>query len=339
MEERGGSVEEQDAAKPTSERHVPVLKDRCINLLAPGFEAARKNGATPVAIDATLGMGGHSEAMLQRFPDLHLVGIDRDEEALALAGARLEPFSARTDLVHAVYDEIEDVLADLGIPEVHGILMDLGVSSLQLDERERGFAYSYDAPLDMRMDTSRGQTAADVVNRYSEDELVRIIRKWGEEKFAGRIANRIVNARAEKPFATTGELVEQIRSVVPAAAAKSGGHPAKRTFQALRIEVNEELDVLERAVPAAVAATAMGGRIVVMSYHSLEDKIVKSVFQSGSKSSAPLGFPVELEEHKPELKTITKGTEVPTAAEIAENPRAASARLRAVERIKPRRDA
>ncbi len=265
--------------------------------------------------------GGHSEAMLQRFPDLHLVGIDRDEEALALAGARLEPFSDRTDLVHAVYDEIEDVLLDLGIPEVHGILMDLGVSSLQLDERERGFAYSYDAPLDMRMDTSRGQTAADVVNNYSEDELVRIIRKWGgEEKFAGRIANRIVNARAEKPFATTGELVEQIRSVVPAAAAKSGGHPAKRTFQALRIEVNEELDVLERAVPAAVAATSMGGRIVVMSYHSLEDKIVKSVFQSGSKSSAPLGFPVELEEHKPELKTITKGTEVPTAAEIAENP-------------------
>ncbi|MCT9871721.1 16S rRNA (cytosine(1402)-N(4))-methyltransferase RsmH [Paenarthrobacter aurescens] len=332
-------MEEQDAAKPTSERHVPVLKDRCINLLAPGFEAARKRGGTPVAIDATLGMGGHSEAMLQRFPDLHLVGIDRDEEALALAGARLEPFSDRTDLVHAVYDEIEDVLADLGIPEVHGILMDLGVSSLQLDERERGFAYSYDAPLDMRMDTSRGQTAADVVNRYSEDELVRIIRKWGEEKFAGRIANRIVNARAEKPFATTGELVEQIRSVVPAAAAKSGGHPAKRTFQALRIEVNEELDVLERAVPAAVAATAMGGRIVVMSYHSLEDKIVKSVFQAGSKSSAPLGFPVELEEHKPELKTITKGTEVPTAAEIAENPRAASARLRAVERIKPRREA
>ncbi|MEO3943525.1 16S rRNA (cytosine(1402)-N(4))-methyltransferase RsmH [Paenarthrobacter nicotinovorans] len=332
-------MEEQDAAKPTSERHVPVLKDRCINLLAPGFEAARKRGATPVAIDATLGMGGHSEAMLQRFPDLHLVGIDRDEEALALAGARLEPFSDRTDLVHAVYDEIGEVLEDLGISEVHGILMDLGVSSLQLDERERGFAYSYDAPLDMRMDTSRGQTAADVVNNYSEDELVRIIRKWGEEKFAGRIANRIVNARVEKPFATTGELVEQIRSVVPAAAAKSGGHPAKRTFQALRIEVNEELDVLERAVPSAVAATAMAGRIVVMSYHSLEDKIVKSVFQAGSKSSAPLGFPVELEEHKPELKTITKGTEVPTAAEIAENPRAASARLRAVERIKARRDA
>lgn len=325
--------------KPTSERHVPVLRDRCINLLAPGFDAARQQGKTPIVIDATLGMGGHSEAMLQRFPDLHLIGIDRDEEALALAGERLAPFSARTDLVHAVYDEIPEVLADLGVTEISGILMDLGVSSLQLDERERGFAYSFDAPLDMRMDTSRGQTAADVVNTYSEDELVRIIRKWGEEKFAGRIANRIVAARGEKPFTTTGELVEQIRSVVPAGAAKSGGHPAKRTFQALRIEVNEELDVLERAVPAAVDALAMGGRIVVMSYHSLEDKIVKGVLQGRSKSSAPLGFPVELEEHKPELKILTKGTEVPTAVEIAENPRAASARLRAAERIRARRAA
>jgi 16S rRNA (cytosine1402-N4)-methyltransferase len=175
-----------DHPKPTSERHVPVLRDRCINLLAPGFEAARQRGESPVAIDATLGMGGHAEAMLQRFPDLHLIGIDRDEEALALAGERLAPFASRTDLVHAVYDEIGDVLDDLGFTEVHGVLMDLGVSSLQLDERERGFAYSFDAPLDMRMDTSRGQTAADVVNNYSEDELVRIIRKWGEEKFAGR---------------------------------------------------------------------------------------------------------------------------------------------------------
>ncbi len=326
-------------AKPTSERHVPVLKDRCISLLAPGIEAARKRGETPVVIDATLGMGGHSEALLQRFPDLHLIGIDRDEEALALAGERLGPFEDRTDLVHAVYDEIPEVLEDLGFTEVHGVLMDLGVSSLQLDERERGFAYSFDAPLDMRMDTSRGQTAADVVNNYSEEDLVRIIRKWGEEKFAGRIANRIVATRTEKPFATTGELVEQIRSVVPAGAAKSGGHPAKRTFQALRIEVNEELDVLERAIPAAIEAIALGGRVVVMSYHSLEDKIVKGFFQAGSKSSAPLGFPVELEEHKAELKTLTKGTEVPTPAEIAENPRAASARLRAVERIKARRAA
>ncbi|MDJ0320394.1 16S rRNA (cytosine(1402)-N(4))-methyltransferase RsmH [Pseudarthrobacter sp. PS3-L1] len=328
-----------DQNKPTSERHVPVLRDRCINLLAPGFEAARKGASQPVVIDATLGMGGHSEAMLERFPDLHLVGIDRDEEALALAGARLERFQGRTDLVHAVYDEIDDVLADLGVSEVHGVLMDLGVSSLQLDERERGFAYSFDAPLDMRMDTSAGQTAADVVNNYSEEDLVRIIRSWGEEKFAGRIANRIVAARSEKRFATTGELVDVIRAVVPAGAAKTGGHPAKRTFQALRIEVNEELDVLERAVPAAVNATALGGRIVVMSYHSLEDKVVKRVFQAGSSSSAPLGFPVELEQHKAVLKMLTKGTEVPTGEEIMQNPRAASARLRAVERIKARRDA
>jgi 16S rRNA (cytosine1402-N4)-methyltransferase len=335
----GGDMTAEPPIPPTSSRHVPVLKDRSINLLAPAFERALEAGTTPLVIDATLGMGGHSEAMLQRFPQLHLIGIDRDTEALDLAGERLQPFRNRIDLVHAVYDEIPDAVADLGFGDVHGVLMDLGVSSLQLDERERGFAYSYDAPLDMRMDTSRGQTAADVVNTYSEDELVRIIRTWGEEKFAGRIANRIVSARTAKPFSTTGELVEQIRQVVPAGAARTGGHPAKRTFQALRIEVNEELDVLQRAVPAAVNVLAVGGRAVVLSYHSLEDKIVKSVFASRSKSSAPLGFPVELEEHKPDLKTLTKGTEIPTSAEIAENPRAASARLRAVEKIRSRRSA
>lgn len=323
-------------APPTSERHIPVLKDRCINLLAPAFDAARQAGRIPVVIDATLGMGGHSEAMLQRHPDLHLIGIDRDTEALALAGARLAPFQDRTDLVHAVYDEIAEVLQDLGIAGIDGILMDLGVSSLQLDERERGFAYSFDAPLDMRMDTSRGQTAADVVNNYSEEALVRIIRKWGEEKFAGRIANHIVAARDKAPLTHTGELVDIIQKVVPAGAARTGGHPAKRTFQALRIEVNEELDVLERAVPAAVDALLLHGRAVVMSYHSLEDKIVKSVFAAGAQSSAPAGFPVELEEHKATLKRLTKGTEIPTAGEIAENSRAASARLRAVEKIKIR---
>lgn len=326
----------ENSLPPTSERHIPVLKDRCINLLAPAFDLARQAGRTPVVIDATLGMGGHSEAMLQRYPDLHLIGIDRDTEALALAGERLAPFQDRTDLVHAVYDEIAEVLADLGIPGIDGILMDLGVSSLQLDERERGFAYSFDAPLDMRMDTGRGPTAADVVNNYSEEDLVRIIRKWGEEKFAGRIANHIVAARDKAPLTHTGELVEIIRNVVPAGAARTGGHPAKRTFQALRIEVNEELDVLERAVPAAVDALVLHGRAVVMSYHSLEDKIVKSVFAAGAQSSAPAGFPVELEEHKATLKRLTKGTEIPTDEEIAENPRAASARLRAVEKIKIR---
>ncbi|MFD1212740.1 16S rRNA (cytosine(1402)-N(4))-methyltransferase RsmH [Arthrobacter sp. GCM10027362] len=322
--------------RPTAERHVPVLRERCVNLLAPSIERAVEASGRAVVVDATLGMGGHSEAMLRRFPRLHLIGIDRDEQALALAGERLEEFRDRTDLVHAVYDQIGEVLEELGVDGIDGALFDLGVSSLQLDERERGFAYSYDAPLDMRMDTGRGMTAADVVNSYSEEDLVRIIRMWGEEKFAGRIATAIVAARQAEPFSTTGRLVDTIRKVVPAAAAKSGGHPAKRTFQALRIEVNEELHVLERAIPAAMDALALGGRMVVMSYHSLEDRIVKGFFAAGSRSSAPLGFPVELEEHKARFKRLTKGTEVPTEDEIKENPRAASAKLRAVERIRNR---
>jgi 16S rRNA (cytosine1402-N4)-methyltransferase len=322
--------------RPTAERHVPVLRERCVNLLAPSIERAVEASGRAVVVDATLGMGGHSEEMLRRFPRLHLIGIDRDEQALSLAGARLAEFQDRTDLVHAVYDQIGEVLAELGADGIDGALFDLGVSSLQLDERERGFAYSYDAPLDMRMDTSRGMTAADVVNSYSQEDLVRIIRMWGEEKFAGRIAAGIVATRETAPFTTTGQLVDAIRNVVPAAAARTGGHPAKRTFQALRIEVNEELHVLDRAIPAAMDALALGGRLVVMSYHSLEDKIVKGYFAAGSRSSAPLGFPVELEEHKAQFKRLTKGTEVPTEEEINENPRAASAKLRAVERIRNR---
>jgi len=327
-------VTPEDATpRPTNERHVPVLLERCVGLLAPAIQAGIAARSSAVVVDCTLGMGGHSEALLTRFPEVHLIGLDRDEQALSLAGERLNRFSSRTDLVHAVYDEIADVVDDLGFSGVDGILFDLGVSSLQLDERERGFAYSYDAPLDMRMDMSTGPTAADVVNTYSEGDLVRIIRTWGEEKFAGRIASAIVKARDEAPLATTGRLVEAIRSVVPASAARTGGHPAKRTFQALRIEVNEELDVLDRAIPAAMGTLSVGGRVVVMSYHSLEDKITKRHFAAGSRSSAPVGFPVELEEHKAQYRTLTKGTEKPTEQEILENPRAASAKLRAVERI------
>ncbi|KNC17670.1 16S rRNA methyltransferase [Arthrobacter sp. RIT-PI-e] len=320
--------------RPTGERHVPVLRDRCVSLIGGAVEAAETAGRRAVIVDATLGMGGHSEAMLERFPQAHLVAIDRDTEALDLAAERLAPFQDRTDLVHAVYDELPEVLADLGIPGADGVLFDLGVSSLQLDERERGFAYSYDAPLDMRMDTSRGITAADVVNTYSSEDLLRIIRTWGEEKFAGRIASSITRARDTAPLSTTAQLVEVIRSVVPASASRTGGHPAKRTFQALRIEVNEELSVLERAIPAAIDAVRTGGRVVAMSYHSLEDRIVKSAFTAGTRSSAPVGFPVELEEHKAYLRSLTRGTEAPTSTEIEENPRAASAKLRAVERIK-----
>lgn len=324
---------DDNTPRPTSERHIPVLLERCVGLLAPSIQAGIDQRERAVVVDCTLGMGGHSEALLNRFDGLHLIGLDRDEQALALAGERLASFSDRTDLVHAVYDEIGDVVADLGFDGVDGVLFDLGVSSLQLDERDRGFAYSFDAPLDMRMDTSSGPTAADVVNDYDEADLVRIIRSWGEEKFAGRIASAIVRDRAASRFETTGQLVESIRSVVPAGAARTGGHPAKRTFQALRIEVNEELDVLERALPAAMNVLQVGGRVVVMSYHSLEDKLAKKHFSSASKSSAPVGFPVELEEHKARFRSLTKGTEKPTELEIDENPRAASAKLRAVERI------
>lgn len=317
--------------------HVPVMLQRCVDLLAPGIESALANSRTPVVVDATLGMGGHSEALLSQYPQLHLVGIDRDTQALELASERLQAFEERTDLVHAVYDELDEILDDLGIEYVDGILMDLGVSSLQLDEHERGFAYSFDAPLDMRMDATTGPSAADLVNSASEDDLRRIIQRWGEEKFAWRIAKAIVARRSEREFSRTGDLVEVIRSVVPAAAARTGGHPAKRTFQALRIEVNRELAVLESAVPQAVDALAIGGRAVIMSYHSLEDKIVKSVFSAGATSLTPPGFPVELEEHKPELRILTRGTVKPTPEEILENPRAASAKLRAVERIRSRR--
>lgn len=322
-------VENISAGKEAKDRHVPVMLDRCLDLLAP---AISRPGA--VVIDGTLGMGGHSEAMLERFEDLTLIGIDRDLMAHQLAGQRLARFGDRFIPVHAVYDEIPRALEKAGVSAVDGILFDLGVSSMQLDERERGFAYSYDAPLDMRMDSTEELSAAIVVNTYEEAELRQIIRQWGEEKFASRIAQRIVDARRTHPFETTGQLVKVIQQAVPVAAQRKGGHPAKRTFQALRIEVNHELDALERAIPAAIDALNLGGRCVAMSYHSLEDKIVKRSFTARATSSAPKGFPVELEEHKPELKIITRGAEPPTEQEIEENPRAASAKLRAAEKIK-----
>ncbi|GGC94602.1 ribosomal RNA small subunit methyltransferase H [Tersicoccus solisilvae] len=314
--------------KPTAMRHTPVLLTRTLDLLAPALERP-----DAVALDATLGMGGHSEAMLTRFPHLRLIGVDRDPQALALAGERLARFGDRVTLVKAVYDEVPDALAEAGVDHLDGALYDLGVSSLQLDETERGFAYAQDAPLDMRMDTTTGITARDLVNTADEADLVRIIRRFGEEKFAGRIARAIVAARADAELATTGQLVDVIRSAVPAAAARTGGHPAKRTFQALRIAVNEELDVLERAVPAALDALALHGRIVFLAYHSLEDAIVKKELAAASRSRAPKGFPVELPEHQPRFRLLTRGTETPTEQETASNPRAASARLRAAERI------
>jgi 16S rRNA (cytosine1402-N4)-methyltransferase len=316
-------------SKKISELHAPVTLERCLELLAPALEA---EGA--VFVDGTLGLGGHSEAFLERFPKLTLVGIDRDTNALALAGERLARFSDRTHLVHAVYEEIEDVLDELGIDSVQGILLDLGVSSMQLDEADRGFAYSYEAPLDMRMDATQGQTAADIVKNYSEQDLARIFKEYGEERYAKGVAKAIVEARKTVSFETSTQLATLIAKVIPFIPGKSHGHPAKRVFQALRIEVNGELEVLERTMPASIRSLAVGGRIVVLSYHSLEDRIVKQALVAAANSSAPLDLPFELPEHAPVLRLLVKGAEAATAEEIAVNPRAASVRLRAAEKIR-----
>lgn len=312
-----------------STRHTPVLLQRCVALLAPALTAP---GA--VVVDATLGMGGHSEALLTRCPQARLVGIDRDPQAIELAGRRLAQFSGRVTLVHAVYDEIAAVLADLGLPSVQGVLLDLGVSSLQLDEASRGFAYAHDAPLDMRMDQTTGITAAEVLNTYAASDLARILRVYGEERFAKRIAEAVVRERARAPFTSSARLVDLVRACVPAPARRTGGNPAKRTFQALRIEVNRELEVLERALPAAVDSLEVGGRIVVMSYHSLEDRLVKQVLGVGARSTGPIDLPVELPEHAPVLRLLTRGAETASPEEIEANPRAASVRLRAAERLR-----
>lgn len=309
--------------------HVPVLLERCLALLAPALE--RPNA---VVVDATLGLGGHSEALLQRFPDIRLVGIDRDESALELSAQRLAAYSARTILVHAVYDELPEVLHAAGLPRVDGILFDLGVSSMQLDQAQRGFAYSYDAPLDMRMDRSTGPTAADVLNTYAAGELARVLREYGEEKFASKIAAAVVRERARQPFDTSARLVELVRDSIPAPARRTGGNPAKRTFQALRIEVNAELDVLERALPAALDALTVGGRIVVLSYQSLEDRITKRAIMARVTSDVPVDMPFIPAGHEPEFGLITRGSEPASAAEVESNPRAASARLRAAERLR-----
>ncbi|MEU9299520.1 16S rRNA (cytosine(1402)-N(4))-methyltransferase RsmH [Streptomyces sp. NPDC048269] len=317
----------------TSEsRHVPVMLQRCLDLLAPALE---RPGA--VVVDCTLGLGGHSEALLTRFPEVHLIGLDRDKEALRLSGERLAPFGDRATLVHAIYADLAEVLDGLRIPAVQGILFDLGVSSMQLDEADRGFAYAQDAPLDMRMDQTTGISAAEVLNTYAPGELVRILRQYGEEKQAKRIVSAIVREREKEPFTNSSRLVELIRDALPQAAKRTGGNPAKRTFQALRIEVNGELSGLEKAIPAAVDRIAVGGRIAVLSYHSLEDRLVKQVFAAGAASTAPPGLPVVPEKYQPKLKLLTRGAELPTEEEIAENRRAAPARFRGVERIREAR--
>ncbi|MDD7930228.1 16S rRNA (cytosine(1402)-N(4))-methyltransferase RsmH [Microbacterium thalli] len=313
-----------------SDIHTPVLLERCVELLAP---ALQREGA--VVVDATEGMGGHSEALLERFPDARLIGLDRDTDALRIAGERLARFGDRAHLVHTVYDGIADALASAGVDRVDGILFDLGVSSFQLDEAGRGFAYAQDAPLDMRMDQTAGTTAAEIIATYSEGNLRRIFERYGEEKLAGRYARAIIEARGRAPLTRSGELVDVLVAATPAAVQRErSGHPAKRVFQALRIEVNAELAVLERALPAALDALNVGGRIVVMSYQSLEDRLVKRVFADASASTAPSGLPVELPEHAPRFRLLVRGAEMASDEERERNPRAKPVRLRAAERVK-----
>jgi 16S rRNA (cytosine1402-N4)-methyltransferase len=310
-------------------RHVPVLLERCLELLRPALAGSRA-----VAVDATLGLGGHSEAMLAAHPALTVIGLDRDPEALARATERLAPFGPRFRPVHCVYDALPQAVAGQGMAAVDAVLFDLGVSSMQLDRASRGFAYAQDAPLDMRMDQSAGRTAADVLNTYTQADLARILRDHGEERFAGPLARAIVRERAREPFTTSARLVELIRSTIPAPARRTGGNPAKRTFQALRIEVNGELDALRRAIPAGLGVLRPGGRMVVLSYHSGEDRIVKAALSAATDPPVPQGLPVIPEELRPTARVLTRGSEKASEDEVLRNPRAASVRLRAVEKVR-----
>ncbi len=319
---------------PAAERHVPVLCERIVELLRPALATVDATAAAPVYVDATLGLGGHAEAMLTAYPHLRVIGIDRDPAALAAARDRLSGFGDRVTYVSAVYDELTERLRDLGVREVAAILFDLGVSSMQLDDLDRGFAYRADAPLDMRMGGPGTLTAAEILNTYAVAELERILREYGEERFARRIARAVVARRDREPFATSSALVDLLKDAIPAASQRSGGHPAKRTFQALRIEVNDELGAWRRAVTAGIDALAVGGRIAVLSYHSLEDRITKQALTAGATSRTPIGLPVELPETAAYLRLITRGAERPSESEVIANPRAASARLRVAERVR-----
>ncbi len=313
----------------TTASHTPVLLERVSQLLAPVLAQA---GA--VAVDATLGAGGHSQTLLAAHPQLHLVGIDRDPAALRLAEQRLSGFGQRFHPVHDTYDHIPAALARCGFAAADGILFDLGVSSMQLDEDARGFAYSRDAALDMRMDPTTGPTAAEILNTYSPERLEYVLRHFGDERYARNIVRAVVRARQAQPFTTSGPLVDLIRGALPARAMRTGGNPAKRTFQALRIEVNQELDVLGNALPAAFEALRVGGRLVVLSYHSGEDRLVKAAFRDLSTSAAPPDLPVIPQDLAPRARVLTRGSEKASEDELLQNPRSASVRLRAVSRIR-----
>lgn len=309
--------------------HVSVMRDRCIDLLTPAIAASEH----PVVVDATLGLGGHAQALLSKFPHLTVIGIDRDADAIAAATQRLAPFADRLRTSHATFDHIADAVTSHGFTKIEGALFDLGVSSMQLDQSERGFSYSQDAPLDMRMDRTQLLTASEIVNTYEPGQLVRILRTYGEEKFATRVVERIVKARAIAPLNSTSQLADLIKEAIPAATRRTGGNPAKRTFQALRIETNDELGAITRALPAALGLLNIGARLVVMSFQSLEDRIVKELFVASTTSGTPRGLPFDLPELAAKFSLVVRGSETPSEQEINENPRSASVRLRAIERV------
>jgi S-adenosyl-methyltransferase MraW len=315
MSEAGGSVAPQ---------HHPVMVERVVDLLAP---ALSEPGS--VYVDGTLGLGGHAAAMLDAAPNARCIGIDRDHHALAVAGERLARFGSRVQLHQAIYHQLPDVLATIGRPRVQAILLDLGLSSLQIDDTARGFAYSVDAPLDMRMNQDQELTAATIVNSWPADQLARILRDYADERFARRIADRIVAAR---PLAGSAELVRVVTDALPMAARQGGGHPAKRTFQALRIAVNAELESLAAVLPAALDALAPGGRLVVLAYHSGEDRLVKRVFTQASSDRVPAGVPAVPAGYAAKFTLLTRGAERASDAEIDDNSRAKPVRLRALAR-------
>jgi 16S rRNA (cytosine1402-N4)-methyltransferase len=322
--------------------HVPVLLDRCFDLLRPALTRHHADGSDAVLIDGTIGAGGHAERFLTELPGLRLIGVDRDPTALDIVRSRLSRFADRLTLVQTRYDDIETALTESGYrstESVDGMLFDLGVSSMQLDRAERGFSYAQNAPLDMRMDPTSPLTAAEILNTYDEGALRDILRRYGEEKLARRIASHIVRRRDRSPFASTAELVEVIYQAVPAPARRTGGHPAKRTFQALRIAVNSELEALSDMLPAALNALAVEGRIAVMAYQSLEDRIVKRAFADATTSSSPSGLPIELPGYAPKFTLLTRGAERADEAEVQQNPRSAAVRLRAVQRVQSNSDA
>ena len=305
--------------------HNPVLVDRVIELLLPALSGGG------VVVDATLGRGGHAAALLEAAPEIELIGIDWDAEALDESGANLSAYSQRVRTARADFASLTSVLERFGVASVRGVLFDFGVSSPQLDRPERGFSFRNEGPLDMRMDLSKPLTAAEIVNDYPEADLARVIRRFGEERFAGRIAKAIVKAR---PLATTTELAEVIRDAIPAATRRTGGHPARRSFQALRIEVNNELIQIQRALEQAIDVVEPGGRVATLTYHSLEDRIVKRSFIEESRGcTCPPDFPVCVCGAQARLRVVTKRPITAGEREIELNPRASAAKLRVAERL------